>query len=243
MAKNKVVYGNTPLIDLTTDTATAENVLLGNQFMGSNGVVQTGTMQSIGATASGTNISIAGKTYQPPSNWATGSDEEIYDIVIKAHKGWIDLAQYWNTGQQRQVSLTDGNTVILKLGTPLYGGAFSLIPKYATYGSMKMGTTSGTYVDNSTLRTWCKTTYYNKFPQYLKDILLPAYAGDLFYIPSDEEALSLMGIMNTSSNVAVNYWTRTKPKYDRFYVINTSGTKSTYRGSEDSAYAIPLGEI
>lgn len=43
MATNKVVYGNTTLIDLTGDTATQEDVMQGKTFHDKSGVKKTGT--------------------------------------------------------------------------------------------------------------------------------------------------------------------------------------------------------
>ena len=43
MATNKVVYGNTTLIDLTGDTAEASDVASGKIFHNKAGVQQTGT--------------------------------------------------------------------------------------------------------------------------------------------------------------------------------------------------------
>ena len=55
MAINKVIYGNTTLIDLTSDTATADKVLSGYTFHDASGSSSTGTA---GASVSGTNLTI-----------------------------------------------------------------------------------------------------------------------------------------------------------------------------------------
>ena len=44
MAINKVVYDNTTLIDLTSDTATADDVVSGKTFHSRTGTVTTGTI-------------------------------------------------------------------------------------------------------------------------------------------------------------------------------------------------------
>jgi len=44
MATNKVVYGNTTLIDLTSDTASASDVVSGKTFHSADGVLRTGSM-------------------------------------------------------------------------------------------------------------------------------------------------------------------------------------------------------
>lgn len=44
MAINKVIYDNTTLIDLTSDTATADDVVSGKTFHSRTGTVTTGTI-------------------------------------------------------------------------------------------------------------------------------------------------------------------------------------------------------
>ena len=44
MATNKILYGTTVLIDLTSDTATADDVLSGKTFHLRSGAVTTGTL-------------------------------------------------------------------------------------------------------------------------------------------------------------------------------------------------------
>ncbi len=45
MAINKVIYGGTTLIDLTSDTATADKVLTGYTFHDKSGAVVDGTCE------------------------------------------------------------------------------------------------------------------------------------------------------------------------------------------------------
>lgn len=44
MATNKVIFNNTTLIDLTSDTATADDVVSGKTFHSRTGTVTTGTI-------------------------------------------------------------------------------------------------------------------------------------------------------------------------------------------------------
>lgn len=241
MAYNKIVFGDQTIIDLSLDTATIDTVVNGVPFMGKNGVIQVGTMPVSGATIVNTELIMDGGLYT--SSWSTASDAEIVKALRMHYSGWCDLTEIWNIGDERTFQLSDGNEVVYKLGTPLYGGTFSLIPKYAVYTGKYMGTTTGTYDANSTLRPWCNTTYYNYFSPSVIEIFKPAYSGDYFYIPSSTEATAYMGIMQLANGTKVNYWTRTKARYDRFYAVNTSGQLETWRGDEDPAAAIPLGEI
>lgn len=48
MATNKVIYGNTTLIDLTSDTATESDVLSGKTFHSTDGVARSGSMDLSG---------------------------------------------------------------------------------------------------------------------------------------------------------------------------------------------------
>ena len=52
---NKVVYGNSTLIDLTSDTVTASKLLAGETAHDASGASITGTA---GATVTGTNLTI-----------------------------------------------------------------------------------------------------------------------------------------------------------------------------------------
>lgn len=56
MAVNKVIYGDTTLIDLTGDTVAADKVLSGYTFHDKSGTIDTGTA---GAYVTGTNLVIS----------------------------------------------------------------------------------------------------------------------------------------------------------------------------------------
>ena len=250
MAKNKVVYGNTPLIDLTTDTATAENVLIGNQFMGSNGVVQTGTMQASGASVSGANISIAGKTYQPPS-WATGTPEQIADFLDYYYSGrFSSLEGFWNEGDTRAIQLSDNTTVyyVIQFGSQNLvnsvkkktKSAFSIVPKYITHSRAYSHYVSSRQTWSiSSARTWANGTYYNSFPADFK-ALLKQYVSewntnDYFEIPSGNR-----GIMKNTSGTAQQYWLSSYPSNyaAQGYYVDASGT--TQRADVDNSKGMYL---
>lgn len=67
MAINKVIYGGTVLIDLTSDTVTADKVLYGYTFHGKDGAVSTGTLtydaDTSDATAAAAEILISKTAY------------------------------------------------------------------------------------------------------------------------------------------------------------------------------------
>lgn len=58
MAINKVIYGNTTLIDLTSDTVTASDVSNGITFHLADGSIDTGTAVQATATVSGTTLTL-----------------------------------------------------------------------------------------------------------------------------------------------------------------------------------------
>lgn len=63
MATNKVVYGNTTLIDLTSDTATAADVVSGKSFHSADGVLRSGSLDISGKAdkvSNATNGNLAG---------------------------------------------------------------------------------------------------------------------------------------------------------------------------------------
>lgn len=67
MAVNKVVWGNTTLIDLTSDTVTSASVLIGVSFHKPNGEVATGTLQTqtyyTGSSAPASSLGVNGDIY------------------------------------------------------------------------------------------------------------------------------------------------------------------------------------
>ncbi len=67
MAKNKIVFGNEVLIDLTEDTVTAADVVSGKVFHGADGVQSTGSLivQTIyqGSSAPSSSVGVNGDIY------------------------------------------------------------------------------------------------------------------------------------------------------------------------------------
>lgn len=251
MANNKVVYGNTPLIDLTTDTATAENVVNGTSFMGSNGQIQTGIMQASGATVSGTNISIAGKTYQPPS-WATGTPEDIATFLDLYYSGRFgNLWGFWSEGQEREIELSDGITVtyVLKYNSyPLVdnikgttNSAFTIEPKYITHSHVY-----GHYISSritwarSSMKTYVNGDFYNSFPAdfraLLKEFVSPQSTNDYFYLPESHQ-----GVMTNPEGTAISYWLSTYPSSyagEEYYANINGNTNSMSVSNSLGVYAI-----
>jgi len=85
---NKVVYNNTVLIDLTSDTATQEDVLQGKYFHLADGRRVQGTRGAV----------------EIPS-WATGTAEQIQTALAAHYAEKIDLTDYWSVGDTRTVTL------------------------------------------------------------------------------------------------------------------------------------------
>ena len=110
MAINKVVYGNTTLIDLTDTTATASDVLAGKYFYTNAGVKTEGTgtgggggavwqdqdgyvhlspdgsppitVESLSVTQNGTYTAPTGKAYSPVTVNVSGGDTLIYSAEV-----------------------------------------------------------------------------------------------------------------------------------------------------------------
>ena len=195
--------------------------------------MQTGTMQASGAIVSGANISIAGKTYQPPS-WATGTPEDIETFLDLYYSGKIgNLWGFWSEGQEREIELSDGTTVtyVIQYGSyelvnSIHGissSAFIVYPKYIThYGRIaesKRGWSA------SEMRSWCNNDFLDLFPAKMrslfKEYVSPANANDYFCIPEDIE----YGARTTPSGEETTYWTFSySSNYaGEYYYVNTSG--------------------
>ena len=89
MAINKVIYGNTTLIDLTSDTATQDKVLSGYTFHDASGTLRTGT------ASSGSSATVLGGTLVAGNPTITFTDNAItatamIDIFTNDNSvGWI----------------------------------------------------------------------------------------------------------------------------------------------------------
>nr|DAJ94249.1 MAG TPA: tail protein [Caudoviricetes sp.] len=103
MGKNKIIYGGNVLIDLTVDTVTKENVLVGYKFHGPDGEEYTGTckfdLDTSGATAKVAEV-LAGKTFGAGGTMQTGTmknngavtgtiktKSQVYTIPVGYHDG------------------------------------------------------------------------------------------------------------------------------------------------------------
>ena len=87
MAINKVVYGNTTLIDLTNTTATASDVASGKYFYTNSGVRTQGT-------ASGGGSSMNAQSAQSTTRASSSSYTELISLTCKV-SGTYDV--YWST--------------------------------------------------------------------------------------------------------------------------------------------------
>lgn len=79
MATNKVIYGNTTLIDLTGDDVTADDVVQGKSFHLKSGATATGTLASKPAASGGTDLSLVttGEKY----DWNNKNDDVCLSVV------------------------------------------------------------------------------------------------------------------------------------------------------------------
>lgn len=103
--KNKIIYGNETLIDLTGDTATASDVAVGKTFHLASGVQATGTL-----VASPSSVTI--DTTKSPTTL-----RELTCIGLTKEPSWFVLIFYasngGNTGQTKRImhALYDGTTL------------------------------------------------------------------------------------------------------------------------------------
>ena len=128
--------------------------------------------------------------------WSDGTDEEIVAMVAAADRGEINLADYWNVGDERVVHLSamgamspltdayaeqDVTLVLMNAGgkelaTPTEGGRTEcsfIVGQKESLGSGYMYTTGRNNVgwDLCPRRTWCNTTYLNSYPSSIRSIL------------------------------------------------------------------------
>lgn len=100
---SKVVYGGTTLIDLTTDTVTADKILAGYKTHGPNGEVLTGTCEfdanTQDATATAAEI-LATKTAYNKGNKITGEmpNNGAIELKITAKAQEVQIAQGYHDG-------------------------------------------------------------------------------------------------------------------------------------------------
>jgi len=80
---NKVVYNNITLIDLTSDTVTASNVLYGASLHLADGSSTTGTMTNNG-TLTGTIDGLTITSYNIPSGYTSGGTVSLTNDIENA---------------------------------------------------------------------------------------------------------------------------------------------------------------
>lgn len=118
---NKVVYGNRVLIDLTSDTVTAQDVINSKKFHAADGSIKTGTcdydVDSSAATATQSEV-LSGKTFAKGGSVLTGSMSNIgsqnASITSKSQEVTIQQGYHDGSGKVRidtteQAKIISGN--------------------------------------------------------------------------------------------------------------------------------------
>ena len=209
---NKVVYGNQTVLDLTSTTAEESDVLQGYKFHKANGEQTTGTA---GCRDDYPTIIIPGISYKMVS-WASGTDQQIADMVRLHYENKINLYDYWGVNNQRTVSLSAvsgqpaQNVVMVlmhkgykKLVTSIGGKttcAFvvGLLNPLST--NMNLDSETQTYSwNNCDRRTWCNNTFRSSIPETLRSIFKQTinyhggsqktllHCNDYFAVPCEKE--------------------------------------------------------
>ena len=125
MAVNKVVYGNTALIDLTGDTATAEDVAEGKTFHLADGTLATGTASGGGGGGGGTEKTITITLTNPRSA------SEAMNPACTIH----EASNPFNPGEQiGQIETPTGSTTVTTR-------ASCIVMIFHTYGALMNGYT------------------------------------------------------------------------------------------------------
>lgn len=130
MAKNKVIYGGTVLIDLTDATAVAADVATGKYFYGNDGVKTAGTStkdsDTTDATASAAEI-LASKTAYVNKNKITGemTNNGAVSGTISTKAGQYTVPQGFHDGSGKvQIATAEQNKIIpgnIKSGVTILG--------------------------------------------------------------------------------------------------------------------------
>lgn len=113
MARNKIIYGTTVLIDLTADTVTADKMVKGTTAHDKTGEIITGTMPNNGAVTG--NISSREQEYSVPQGYHDGSgkvsisateQEKIIGSNIKAGVSILGVVGTYSGGSVAAQSKT-----------------------------------------------------------------------------------------------------------------------------------------
>jgi hypothetical protein len=130
MAKNKIIYGGTVLIDLTDATAVASDVASGKYFYGNDGVKTEGTStkdsDTTDANASASEI-LSGKTAYVNKNKITGemTNNGAVSGTISTKAGQYTVQQGFHDGSGKVgISTTEQNKIIasnIKSGITILG--------------------------------------------------------------------------------------------------------------------------
>ena len=129
-AINKVIYGNRTLIDLTSDTVSADKVLDGYQFHAADGTIQNGTcvydVDSSSVTANVDDV-ISGKTFAKNGSILTGTMPNIgtQTSTLTSVSQPVTISQGYHDGSGSVgLSSADQNAIIagnIKSGVSILG--------------------------------------------------------------------------------------------------------------------------
>jgi len=236
---NKIVLGDTSIIDLMQVNATPSDVIKGRTFHKADGSIGTGTAV-LGATVSGSRISVPGKTFVP-SSWADGTDEEIAAMVRAHYDGKIKLSDYWSVGDERVVSLSAMEATGVEESHAAQNVVFVLSNvggKYLADGVTECAfqvdqknTLNETGYMNSTMtniggwkdsarRTWCNSVYKNAIPSTLRGIFKE------FINQSGTGGSSSSGVEDTTDTFALR--AEIEIFGSRSYSVSGEGSQVTY---------------
>lgn len=203
MSVNKIIYGNTTLIDLTGDTVTASDVASGKTFHGKDGAQTTGTFTPTSITPSSSAPAMTANNVYQPTTDGFAIDAYNPDAVIPSANG-----TYFPSGFNKMT--TSGyaydNPVYTAIGT--FQGSTSVRRKITLgfkpkYLAIMPATTSESYryayIYNQDIST---TQYFLALGTGTSwDNLNSETNNRLGRIDSDGFTMNIMG-----ANVALNTW-------------------------------------
>lgn len=187
MSYNKIIFGNEPVIDLTSDTVTPSDVLSGVTFLDKSGTLRTGTA-TINVSVSNETLTIDGnvKDYTP-CDFSTGSAEDIAKAIEWHQEGIIDLRYFWTLGTERVIHIPEITSAYSLETQPEQDITFAIM----NYGGKELTNPIGEQTDctlvlgmkstlstagmldtnswarpwgNTSRRTWCNNEFYNAIP-------------------------------------------------------------------------------